>query len=163
MIQLKFLEKSQIFFNNIKGKTEEYLEILKNVKFENLFINNLSNSEPEVINNFFNFLNSLDKKQYLPSNEILQIISQLPKFTDSKSVEVLIENFKLMTNANNKDLDIVNEGLYDNNDVNFKRVESKEEKNNNYEFIENIYKNYMNMLFNIILEINENIILLPIF
>ena len=156
---IKILRKiiSQIFFNNIKGKTEEYLEMLKNVKFENLFINNLSNSEPEVINNFFNFLNSLDKKQYLPSNEILQIISQFPYFSESKSVEALIENFKLMTNVNNKDLDIVNEGLYENNDVNIKRVESKEEKNNYYEFIENIYKNYMNMLFNIILEIKENI------
>ena len=151
---IKILRKiiSQIFFNNIKGKTEEYLELLKNVKFENLFINNLSNSEPEVINIFFDFLYSLDKKEYLPSNEIQQIISQLPYFTNSKSVEVLIENFKLMTNVNNKDLDIGDEGLFNNKDAN-----KKEEKNNNYEFIENIYKNYMNMLFNIILEIKENI------
>ena len=156
---IKILRKiiSRIFFNNIKGKTEEYLELLKNVKFEDLFINNLSNSEPEVINNFFNFLYSLDKEEYLPSNEILQIISQLPKFTDSKSVEVLIESFKLITNVNNKDLNMVNEELFDNNDVNIKRLESKEEKKINYEFIENIYKNYMNMLFNIIFEIKENI------
>ena len=165
---MKSLRKmiSQIYFNNIEGNAQEYLEMKKNVKFETLFINNLSNSAPDVINNFFNFLYSLKIKEYLPSDEILLIITQLPYFTDYKSVEALIENFKILIDINylsdNKGTDLMNESAIFNTSGNkLKRIESKNDKNSDLyrfnEFIENVYKNYINVLFSIITEVKDNI------
>ena len=157
---------SQIYFNKIKGNTRKYLEMKKNVKFENLFINNLSSSEPEVINNFFNFLYSLKIQEYLPSDEILLIITQLPYFIDYKAVEVLIENFKIIIDINylsdNKGIDIMNESeIFNTSEKELKRIESKNDKNSEFfrlnEFIENVYKNYINVLYSIITEVKDNI------
>jgi len=167
---MKSLRKmiSQIYFKNLKDDSQEYLEMKKYVKFENLFINNLSNVEPEVINNFFNFLYSIKKQEYLPSDEILLIITQLPYFSDIKAVEALIENFKIILDINyqsdNKGIDQMNESAIFNNNNNedkLNRIETKNEQNNDLyqfnEFIENIYKNYINVLFSIITEVKDNI------
>ena len=155
---------SRIYFNNLNGNIEKYLEMTKNVSF-NLFLDNLSSSEAEVINNFFSFLNTLDKNEYLPLNEIIQIIGQLPFFTDVKSTEALIENLKTITEinylSNNEDIDIYNIEKNVEEEENFLKGENKEIKNNNsnkyYKFVMKIYQSYMNILYNIILEIKENI------
>ena len=165
---MKSLRKviSHIYFNNIKGNTQEYLEMKKNVKFENLFINNLSSSEPEVINDFFNFLYSFKEHEYLPSDEILLIITQLPYFTDYKAVEALIKNFKILIDinylSNDKGIDLMNENeIFNTTEYKLKRSENKNNKNSNLyriiEFIDNVYHNYINVLFSIITEVKDNI------
>ena len=156
---------SQIFFNSINGKLEAYLEMIKNVNF-NLFINNLNSSEPEVINNYFNFLYTLDKNEFLPLNEIIQIIGQLPFYTDVKATEVLIENLKILTDinylTNNKNIDIYsiennNENLGLGGD-NYKNKDKNNESLNKFnKFIKHIYQSYINILYNILSEIKENI------
>jgi hypothetical protein len=138
----------------------------KNVKFENLFINNLSSSEPEVINDFFNFLYSFKEHEYLPSDEILLIITQLPYFTDYKAAEALIKNFKILIDinylSNDKGIDLMNESeIFNTSEKELKRIESKNDKNSEFfrlnEFIENVYKNYINVLYSIITEVKDNI------
>ena len=147
---------SQTFFNNLKGNVQEYLEATKNVSF-NLFIDNLCNSEDEVINNFFNFLYTLDKDEFLPLNEIIQIIGQLPFFTNIKSLKALINNLEIFTDINY----LLNNNI--NNDIcaieNYDDIDNKENKNNNkyYKFIKHIHQSYINILYNIISEIKENI------
>ena len=157
---------SEIFFNNMNGNIEEYSEMIKNVSFFNLFINNLSSSEPEVINNYFNFLYSLDKAEYLPLNEIIQIISQLQFFTEKKTAQALVDNLIIFTDinylCNGKDIDIM---PLDNNDDYFNSEEDKSKKSDNkdtglnkyYKYIKHIYQSFVNILYNIISDIRENI------
>ena len=156
---------SQIFFNALNGNIEAYSEMTKNVNF-NLFINNLSSSEPEVINNYFNFLYTLDKNEFLPLNEIIQIIGQLPFYTDIKATEVLIENLKIFTDinylSNKKSIGIYIIGNNDENldleEDNFKNKEKNNESMNRFnKFIKHIYQSYINILYNILSEIKENI------
>ena len=159
---------SEIFFNNMKGNLEEYLEMTKKTYFFNLFIKNISNSESEVLDNFFNFLYSINREEYLPENEIIQIIAQIRFFKDIKLTQILIDNLKNFTDINykskNKDKDI---DIFENDDEssnheddNLKKNENKEKKDIYLEkydkFTNHIYKSYNNVLFNIISDIKNN-------
>ena len=160
---------SQVFFRDINGKVDDYLEIIKNIDFFNLFINNLSSSTPEVITNFFNFLFTLDKEKYLPENEIIQIIRKLPLFTDIKTIEVFIENLKIFTDitylTNNEDIYVYTlkeeNDNFNNEKNNLNKHEDEENKkidlNRFNKFIEYINKNEINILFDILSDIKENI------
>ena len=152
---------SKIFFKNINGNLEEYLEITQNANLNfNLFLNNLNNSEAEVINNYFNFLYTLDRNEYLPSNEIMQILSQLNTFNNVNATKSLIENLKIFTDIdylmNNKDNDIYTIEK-ENEDFNPENNLKNDENLDRYQtFIKSIYQDYINILFNIILDIKEN-------
>ena len=148
---------SQIFFSDLNGNIEAYLEMTKNVSF-NLFINNLSDCEEEIINNFFNFLHTLDKDEYLPLNEIIQVIGQLQFFTNVKSIQALINNLKLFTDinyliSNNKDIC----SFENNEDIDFKDNNRNNNNNKYTKFIKQLHKSYINILYNIISEIKENL------
>ena len=159
---------SRVFFNNLKGNHEKYVELYENLNF-NLFLDNLCSSEAEVINNFFNFLYTLDKNEYLPLKEINQILGQLPSFTDVNAIKALIGNLKKFTDinylVNNQDKDIYT--LEKDNEVfiseDSSKINNKENKTNNnnlskyQQFIKQIYQNYINILYNILFDIKENI------
>ena len=164
---IKIIRKiiSQVFFNNLKGNIEAYSELIKNVNF-NLFIDNLSSSEADVINNYFSYLYTLDKNEYLPLNEVIKIIGQLPFFTDPNAAEAFIQNLKIITDINyllnKKEMDIYNIGKNDDDlnieEDNFIKSENKNNNINKYnKFIKQIYQSYINILYKIISEIKENI------
>ena len=146
---------SQVFFNHFNGNVEKYLEMTKNVSF-NLFLDNLSSSDAKVINNYFNFLFTLDKDEYLPLNEIVHIIGQLPAFTEVETIKALIKNLTILTDinniSNNQDLDI---DIYIENNENEKKEKQNISSNKYYKFFMQIYQNYINILYNIFLEIKE--------
>ena len=104
---------------------------------------NLYNSDGEIISIFFNFLESLKEKEYLPFDEIINLIEEIPFYNDKTLAKIFIENLeKLLENNKNKyDNEINTLSLSDN------ITEEKEKENNDDNFIEfkyNIYESYLN-------------------
>ena len=150
----------KIFFSNLNLK--KYLEMNKNIinmNYIKSFYKNLPKSKGEIIPIFFNFLQSLKENGYLPFNEIMNFIEDIPSFTNKVSAKIFIENLeKFLENNNKKNID---------NDINLLSIsdtnlstqkEEKEKINNDFiEFKYNIYENYLNILYKIINEIKDNI------
>ena len=148
----------KIFFSNIKGNLKTYQEIKKSVNNYKIFMKNLYNSDGEIISIFFNFLESLKEKEYLPFDEIINLIEEIPFYNDKTLAKIFIENLEklLENNKNNNDNEINKLSLSDN----ITEEKEKEKENNDDNFIEfkyNIYESYLNILYKIINEIKENI------
>ena len=150
----------KIFFSNLNLK--KYLEMNKNIinmNYIKSFYKNLPKSKGGIIPIFFNFLQSLKENGYLPFNEIMNFIEDIPSFTNKITAKIFIENLeKFLENNNKKNID---------NDINLLSIsdtnlstqkEEKEKINNDFiEFKYNIYENYLNILYKIINEIKDNI------
>ena len=146
----------KIFFSNIKGNLKAYHEIKKCVDNFKIFMKNLYNSNGEIISIFFNFLQSLKEKGYLPFDEIIILIEEIPFYNNKTLAKNFIENLKafLENNINNLDNVINSLSLNDNEIIS----EEKENKDDNFiEFKYNIYESYLNILYKMINEIKDNI------
>ena len=145
------------FFTYIKGNLNLYFEISKNMNSFNLFLNNLYDSKEEIISIYFEFLKSLKEKGYLPLNEIIHLLEEIPLFKDISLAQTFIKNLEIFIESNeekylNNDIDLLLKN--DNKEL----TEEKEDNNNNVEvFRKKIYESYLNILFNIINEIKDNI------
>ena len=143
---------SKIFFSRIKENLGEYLEITKNVESFNSFLNKISNYDGEVISIFFEFLKCLYKKEYIPTNEIIQIIGELPFFTNTSSAKSFIQNLENIINLKN-DIDLSSFSTSPD-----KEIEKIDDYSKDYaKFKNKICESYLNILYNIILELKDNI------
>ena len=151
---------SRIFFKGLNGNHEEYKIMTKKLNF-NLFLDNLSSSEAEVINIYFNFLCSLDKNEYLPLTEITRILDQLHSFTSVNTTTSFIKYLTKFTDidylTNNKDFDIY---IIEKDNEETNPGDNNLSNNNNgiiQSFIKLVYQSYINNLYNIISDIKDNI------
>ena len=161
---------SQTFLDNFRSDINAYVDMYKNVDFVSFFIDNLRD-EIDSIKNFFIFLESLDKKKYLPKSEILKILALLPSFSNINSLNLLLKYLKKWLDINNlkKNKTKLNytSSLYDTNFneclSNIKEEDKDEDDNKKIEkykkFINDISKNYIDILYNIILEVQKKFII----
>ena len=148
----------KIFFSNIKGNLDLFLELIEKIDSFKLLLNNLYKYQEEIITIIFDFFESLKEKNYFPLNELNILIQQIPFFNNISTAKIFIQNLNSFINkkkGNNNSIDSIIDTLsLDESLISLK----KEEKNNSFIEIKNkIYENYLNILYNTIIEIKDNI------
>ena len=148
----------KLFFINIKGNLNEYKKIKENMNSFNSFINNLYNYEGETISIFFDFLQSLKEKGFFPINETIQILEEIPFINNISKAKYLVESLNKFLDIKRDNINIFDGDIKILSFSKNKNLSESEKIDDNFnEFRFKIYENYLNILYNLINELKDNI------